>query len=84
MQDMMKMYGMSGMDASAFDAPQTLILNANHELVQYVVEHKEGELTELICKQLFDLAMIGNKPLNAEEMTAFISRSNEILMKLTK
>jgi len=84
MQDMMKMYGMSGMDASMFDAPQTLILNTNHDLVKYVVEHKEGELTDLICKQLYDLAMLGNKPLNAEEMTAFIGRSNDILMKLTK
>ncbi|MGL6198542.1 MAG: molecular chaperone HtpG [Lachnospiraceae bacterium] len=84
MQDMMKMYGMSGMDASMFDAPQTLILNANHDLVKYVVENKEGDLTDLICKQLYDLAMLSNKPLNAEEMTAFIGRSNEILMKLTK
>jgi len=84
MQDMMKMYGMSGMDASMFDAPQTLILNANHELVKYVVDHKEGDLTELVCKQLFDLAMLGNKQMNAEEMTAFIGRSNEIMMKLTK
>lgn len=84
MQDMMKMYGMSGMDASMFDAPQTLILNANHDLVKYVVENKEGDLTDLICRQLYDLAMLSNKPLNAEEMTAFIGRSNEILMKLTK
>jgi len=84
MQDMMKMYGMSGADASMFDAPQTLILNANHELVKYVVDHKEGELTDLICRQLFDLAMLGNKQLNAEEMTMFIGRSNEIMMKLTK
>ncbi|MDL2295295.1 molecular chaperone HtpG [Lachnospiraceae bacterium OttesenSCG-928-E19] len=84
MQDMMKMYGMAGMDPSMFDAPQTLILNANHELVKYVVEQKEGEVTELICRQLFDLAMLSNKQLNAEEMTAFINRSNEIMMKLTK
>jgi len=84
MQEMMKMYGMSGMDASMFDAPQTLVLNANHELVKYLVEHSEGETTELICKQLYDLAMLSNKPLNPEEMTSFIARSNEIMMKLTK
>ena len=62
----------------------TLILNANHPLVQYVVEHKEGEKTGLICHQLYDLAMLAHKPLNPEEMTEFVKRSNEIMLLLTK
>ncbi len=84
MQEMMKMYGMAGMDASAFGTDSTLILNANHPLVQYVVEHKEGENTEIICHQLFDLAMLAHKPLSPEEMTAFVKRSNDIMLMLTK
>jgi len=84
MQEMMKMYGMPGMDASMFGSDVTLILNANHPLVQYVLNNKEGEHTELFCKQLYDLALLGNKPLSPEEMTAFINRSNEIMMLLTK
>ncbi len=80
MQEMMKMYGMSGMDMGT---RSTLILNANHPLVQYV-KHKDSENTSIICKQLYDLAMLAHKPLNPEEMTAFVQRSNEIMMLLTK
>ena len=84
MQDMMKMYGMMGMDPGMFGNDATLVLNANHPLVQYVLNNKEGEHTNLFCKQLYDLALLGNKPLNSEEMTEFIKRSNEIMMLLTK
>jgi len=84
MQDMMKMYGMMGMDPGMFGNDATLVLNANHPLVQYVLNNKEGEHVSLFCKQLYDLALLGNKPLNPEEMTEFIKRSNEIMMLLTK
>ena len=84
MQDMMKMYGMMGMDPGMFGNDATLVLNANHPLVQYVLNNKEGEYVSLFCKQLYDLALLGNKPLNPEEMTEFIKRSNEIMMLLTK
>ncbi|MFR4319163.1 MAG: hypothetical protein ACLT2Z_07180 [Eubacterium sp.] len=80
MQDMMKMYGMSGMDPAMFGgAGETLTLNANNSLVKYIVDNPEGENTELICKQLYDLAVISHTPLNPDSMTAFIERSNKIL-----
>ena len=81
MQEMMKMYGMAGMDMGMETA---LILNANHPLVQYVAEHQEDEHAGVICKQLYDLAMLAHKRLNPDEMTAFVKRSNEIMMLLTK
>ena len=84
MQEMMKMYGMSGMDASMFGTDTTLVLNINHPLVQYIENNKDNENINLICQQLYDLAMLSNKPLNPEEMTAFIKRSNDIMMMLTK
>ena len=84
MQEMMKMYGMSGMDPSMFGTNATLILNANHPLVEYVVAHKDGENTEMFCHQLYDLAMLAHKPLSPEEMTEFVKRSNEIMIKLAK
>lgn len=80
MQEMMKMYNMYGMDPSMFGGSETLILNANNKLVQYVAEHTDSDKVQLICEQLYDLAMIAHKPLAPEEMTKFISRSNEILM----
>ncbi|MGN0242658.1 MAG: molecular chaperone HtpG [Lachnospiraceae bacterium] len=81
MAEMMKMYGMAGMDPTMFGATlnETLVLNANNELVQYVCEHEEGENTDLICKQLYDLALLANQPLNAEGMKNFLKRSNQIL-----
>ena len=85
MQDMMKMYSMPGMDMSAFGAEgETLILNANHPLVQYVVANQEGENAQMICEQLYDLAKLQHAPLSAEAMTKFVTRSNEIMMLLTK
>ena len=84
MQEMMKMYGMGGMDASMFGSQATLVLNANHPLVQFLVTNKDSENVSIICKQLYDLAMLAHKPLNPEEMTAFVKRSNDIMMLLTK
>ena len=84
MEEMMKMYGMGGMDTGMFGGQASLILNVDHPLVQYVVENKEGENVELICKQLYDLALLAHKPLSPQEMTAFVQRSNQIMMLLTK
>ncbi len=85
MQDMMKMYAANGMGGMGMpDMGQTLVLNANHALVQYVLEHKEEDNTDLFCKQLYDLALISHHPLEADKMTEFIERSNEIMMLLAK
>ena len=84
MQDMMKMYNMYGMDPNMFGGQETLVLNANHPLVQYLAKNPESENGAVICQQLYDLAMISHKPLSPEEMTKFVQRSNEILLMLTK
>ena len=81
MQDMMKMYSMGGMDMSAFGATgETLVLNANHPLVKYVLDNKEGENTAKICEQLYDLANLAHGQLSPERMTGFVNRSNDIMM----
>ena len=84
MQDMMKMYGMAGMNPDMFGTNVTLVLNANNTLVKYILEHKESDHTDMMCEQLYDLALISHKQLSPEEMTKFIARSNEIMMLLTK
>ena len=85
MQDMMKMYSMPGMDMGMFGKEgETLILNASHPLVQYVLEHQDGENVKMICEQLYDLALLQQAPLEPEAMTKFVARSNEIMMMLTK
>ena len=84
MQDMMKMYSMGGMDPGLFGGEETLVLNGRNALVRYLAEHQEAEHADLICRQLFDLAMLAHKPLTPEEMTDFVARSNEILLMIAK
>ena len=84
MQEMMKMYNMYGMDPSMFGGQETLILNANNKLVQYVLENGDTENTNVICEQLYDLAVLSHRQLTPEEMTKFVTRSNDIMMMLAK
>jgi len=85
MQDMMRSYNMGSMDMGMFAGEgETLILNANNELVQYILHNAEGENTELICQQLYDLALLSHKQLPAEALTKFVERSNKIMKILTK
>ena len=82
MQDMMKMYGMS--QGQMGTEGQTLVLNANNALVQYVLNNPEGEHVNMFCQQIYDLALLSHCPLSAEAMTKFVARSNEILKLLAK
>ncbi len=84
MQDMMRMYAVNGMDMGFGQEGETLVLNASHPLVEYVLDHKEGDNVEMICEQLYDLALLQNAPLKPEAMTKFIARSNDIMLLLTK
>ena len=85
MMDMFKMYGLDqGGDMSAYGIRETLTLNAQHPLVKFVLEHKRAQAVPVICRQLYDLAALAHKPLKPEEMDAFVKRSQEIMMLLTK
>ena len=82
MQEMMKMYGMADMDDSLFGGKKELILNAKHPLVNYIFEHHDDEDISSICEEVYDLALLSNKPLSPEKMTRFVERSNEIMLKM--
>ena len=84
MQEMMKMYNMYGMDPSMFGGDETLVLNVDNDLVKYMFEHADGENVEMFAQQLYDLACLANKPLAPEAMTAFVARSNKIMMLLAQ
>ena len=79
MQDMMKMYNMYGMDPGMFGPQETLVLNANHKLVQHILANKDGAHIQEICEQLYDLASLSHGSLTPERMTRFIARSNELM-----
>jgi len=88
MNDMMKMYAMQGMGMADMPVQETLILNTEHPLVKYLMENGKDEAKketiDLISEQLYDLARIQQSPLPAEEMTKFIERSNDILLKMAE
>ena len=87
MQDMMKMYAMSGMPMGELPLEETLVLNERHPLVQHLLQHDdsfESEEGKLIEEQLYDLARIQNAPLNGDAMKNFIARSEKILLELAK
>lgn len=84
MSEMMEMYGMSNSSTGLGAEGETLVLNMNNDLVQYVLNNDESENITTICQQLYDLARLANHPLKPEEMTAFVARSNKILSILTK
>ena len=87
MQDMMKQYatrGMGDLDMFGNDDGAVLTLNAAHPLVKYVMDNEGSSKAVLIEEQLYDLAMISNKQLSADDMTRFVNRSNEIMLELTK
>ena len=80
MQDMMKMYSMQGLNMGGMGKEgYTLVLNANNKLVQKILEDKEGENVQLLCEQLYDLALLQNAPLEPEAMSKFVARSNKIM-----
>lgn len=84
MAEMMEMYGMSRSETGLGAQGETLVLNLGNSLVQYVLAHEEGENTDMICQQIYDLAQLANHPLKPEEMTRFVERSNKILKILAK
>ncbi|MDD2354946.1 MAG: molecular chaperone HtpG [Lachnospiraceae bacterium] len=87
MSDMMKMYAMNGMPTGMDDYAkegETLVLNANHPLVQYVLNHQSGSNTKMICEQLYDLAELQNAPLSPDAMSKFVVRTNDIMVMLAK
>lgn len=83
MQEMSAMYGM---DNRTFPSDETLVLNANNNVVKLLLDIKESkkEESEMICRQIYDLAVMSHKPLSQEAMTEFIARSNKIMELLAE
>ncbi len=74
---------MPGMDMGAFGAEgDTLVLNSNNKLVKYIFENKKSKRIDMFVEQLYDLAVITNRPLSPEAMAKFVERSNKIMLEL--
>ena len=79
-RDTVEFYGATGINLDALDcAKETLLLNINNILIQFLIENPGHEITDIFCRQLYDLACLGQEKLEAEEMAEFIIRSNKIM-----
>ena len=82
--DMMKMYG-NGMSAGL---PQELTLSLNlsnpltQKLEKRVADGNEDELTEKLAKQVYLLALVAQRPLEADELSEFLALSSELYTRL--
>lgn len=83
MQEMSVMYGM---DSVPFSADETLVLNSNNNVVKLLINIKDSRKDEadMICRHIYDLAVMSHKPLAMEAMTEFIARSNKIMELLAE
>lgn len=87
MQEMSRMFGGGDM-SHMFPKEETLVLNRNNKLVQAVMELKDREDrredVQMICQQVYDLAMMSHRQLEPEAMAKFVERSSLILSKLAE
>ena len=76
MKEMSRLYGQS------FDMPDrfTLVLNRRNKAIQELAARDpENETTQLLCQQIYDLARMSAQPLEADEITAFLKRSQKLV-----
>ena len=75
-KEMSRMYGQSFPMPDRFE----LVLNRRSQTVQALAARDpEDETTQLMCQQVYDLARMAAQPLEAEEITAFLNRSQKLL-----
>jgi len=81
MKEMSRIYGQQ------FPIPDryTLVLNRRSATVQALAARDaEDEVTSLLCRQIYDLARMAAQPLEAEEITAFLARSQKLLAMVVR
>ena len=79
-KEMSAMYGQD----FGFPSKYTLVLNRLCPTIRALAAMEEGDVTTLLCKQLFDLARLSSRPLEAEDLKSFIARSNELVAQLAE
>ena len=86
MQEMTRRFGNPGI--GGFPLEQTLVLNSKNNLIARLAELKNREdrkeETEMICRHVYDLAMLNHKPLEPGDMAEFVKRSNKLLTRLAE
>jgi molecular chaperone HtpG len=91
-----EMNAMMQQQAVEFPEEHILVVNTAHPLIQNLAalnqgsiiqdggESPTGQLANMICQHVYDLALMSQKGFDAEGMQSFVERSNEVLTKLTE
>ena len=82
MEEMLRLYTMSGEDAPSFPTESTLILNPASALIKKIESEEDADKAEKIAKHIYGLAVISQRGLNAEELSGFLKDSYDILSML--
>ena len=84
MQEMSKMFGQE--TPGWVQNEETLVLNKNNPLIKALVKLQDDDDRKddagLICEHVYDLALMGHKPLEVDAMNKFLERSGKILEKI--
>ena len=80
-EDMMKMYRMTGGEggADSFPVESTLILNSANSMIRRLGENPTDEKAKRVAKQIYTLALISQRQLSAQELEPFLSDSYNFL-----
>jgi len=96
MRRMQEMTALMQQQSMQFPEEHVLVVNTAHPLIQNIVklnqggiiqsggESSSGELAKMMCRHVYDLALMAQKAFDAEGMQQFIERSNQVLTRLTK
>ena len=79
-----------------FPDEHIFVVNTNHPLVENIFqlsqgniiqlenESPSGQMAKMLCRHIYDLALITQKGIDGKNMKSFMQRSNELLTNLTK
>ncbi|MGI0494613.1 molecular chaperone HtpG [Alkalinema pantanalense CENA528] len=88
-----EMMAMMQQQQAQFPEEHILLLNTSHPLIQNLanlskgslegVASPSGDLANMICHHIYDLALMAQKGFDADGMKSFVERSNQVLTQLT-
>jgi molecular chaperone HtpG len=96
MRRLREMTALMQQQSAEFPEEHVLVVNIAHPLIQNLYELSQasivqsggqspsGELANLMCQHVYDLALMAQKGFDAEGMKAFVERSNHVLTRLTE
>jgi len=83
-------------ETATFPDEHVLVINTAHPTIQNLGELSKGsiiteggsspsqELANMMCRHIYDLALMAQKGFDASSMSSFVSRSSQVLTRLTE